>query len=127
MADYKFYCLKLNLFSGQEITVGKKGREYFPPGFYFYVGKGQKGIRARVARHLIPRKKKRWHIDYLTSRAFPVSLRLYPDNMGSECQIAEILAAEGGEVIMPGFGSSDCNCPSHLYYFPGSHPLPGKE
>ncbi|MDR1747655.1 MAG: DUF123 domain-containing protein, partial [Spirochaetaceae bacterium] len=34
-----------------------------------------------------------------------------------ECALAENLALMGG-VPVAGFGSSDCRCGSHLYYFP---------
>ncbi len=123
---YHYYCLKLELKKGQEITVGKKGREFFPPGFYFYVGRARKGIRARVARHFSPRKKKRWHIDYLSSVAFPVAVQVFPENSGSECRLAEMLAARGGTVIFSGFGSSDCRCPTHLYFFSENECFPGE-
>jgi sugar fermentation stimulation protein A len=33
-----------------------------------------------------------------------------------ECDLAAELAALGGEPV-PRFGSSDCKCESHLYYF----------
>ena len=63
------------------------------------------------------RKKKHWHIDYLSSQAenivtFPI---LTFRNM--ECDLAADLEALGGRAIS-GFGCSDCRCKSHLFYFP---------
>ncbi len=123
----KYYCINLRLFEGKEITIGKKGREYFPPGFYFYVGKAKKGIRKRVARHILPEKKKRWHIDFLSEKAFPVAVKFYEEEGNSECSLAGELAERGGRIIMEGFGSTDCQCPSHLFFFPNPHKLPGEK
>ncbi len=122
--SYNFYCLQLKLEQGQEIEVGKKGRIFFPPGYYFYAGQARRGLRKRLARHLAGPGKKRWHIDYLSCRALPVAMQLYSANEGSECELARVLEKEGGQIILQGFGSSDCSCPSHLYFFPRTRSIP---
>ena len=121
---YNFYCLQLKLEQGQEIEVGKKGQVFFPPGYYFYAGQARRGIRKRLARHLAGPPKKHWHIDYLSCQALPVGMQLYTEDEGSECDLARALDEAGGQIILPGFGSSDCNCPSHLYFFPRARSIP---
>lgn len=131
---YHLYVLVLELPTGENIKVGKKGEFYFPPGYYVYVGSAKKNIEARVARHIQKKKKKRWHIDYLTTLATPVVLKLlcgedlkeyskffnYEFEVGlkDECKLAAFLADNmKGKVIVRGFGATDCGCKSHLYYF----------
>lgn len=42
-----------------------------------------------------------------------------------ECRLnGEILSLPGAEIVAPGFGSSDCPCPSHLVYL-GEELCPG--
>jgi Uri superfamily endonuclease len=86
------------------------------PGVYLYFGSanGPGGLRARVARHLRPDKRPRWHVDQLTVSAGPAARALaWP--AGSECAWREAVQAAGGAVPVPGFGASDCRrCPAHL-------------
>lgn len=86
------------------------------PGTYIYVGKAKKHLQKRMAYHLRRRKKLHWHIDRLTLnadhvRALPIRLPEAP-----ECDIARALADRFPAI--PGFGSSDCKCDSHLFYTP---------
>ena len=91
------------------------------PGFYIYVGsaRGPGGLRARVGHHLQPSKRLHWHIDYLRP-----NLRLeqiwycYTTQKEAEHDWArriKDLSAAPAPVV--GFGSSDCGCESHLYFF----------
>jgi len=86
-------------------------------GFYLYVGSGMKGLENRVLRHLRKRKRKFWHIDYLTSDkdCKPIFVILRLESEKKECKYARkfIEFANG----IKGFGCSDCNCYSHLFYF----------
>ncbi len=60
-----------------------------------------------------------WHIDYLLPHAKILSIHVFKASKEWECRLSRRLARlEGARVIMKGFGSSDCRCPSHLYYFP---------
>lgn len=115
--SYSTYLLLWELQNGETIKIGKLGKSYFPPGFYFYAGKALRGIEARIARHIYPRKKRRWHIDYFSTRAVPVGMKLYSEKKYGECELAQKIQLQGGEIILNGFGSSDCRCPSHFYYF----------
>lgn len=90
-----------------------------PAGRYLYCGSayGPGGIAARVGRHRRRGKQVRWHIDRLTAVAPIVAARAYPG--GTECALAADWLALGAEVIVPGFGSSDCRgCPTHLLRVP---------
>ncbi|MFW5747916.1 MAG: DNA/RNA nuclease SfsA [bacterium] len=101
---------------GSYIRIGGLGDIDFTPGFYVYVGSAAKNLSQRIARHMRLRKKLRWHIDYL--RAASSSVRAYPirTRRDLECRLAsEIGALSDGNI--PGFGSSDCSCRSHLFYF----------
>ena len=99
------------------IEAGALGKLSLEGGWYVYAGSARKGLSARVARHLRRAgKAKHWHIDYLVPqgknlKGLPIlSLR------NLECDLARDLEKIGGRGIR-GFGSSDCRCESHLFYF----------
>lgn len=122
------YLLVLRLDREVEIEVGKLGRFVFPPGYYVYTGSalGPGGLQARVGRHLRKSKVSKWHLDYLVSHSEIESVRIAPGDAILECQWSALLRNSlGGRTVAPGFGSSDCSCPSHLVYFAGRPPLDG--
>lgn len=103
------------------------------PGLYAYVGSARRGLRARLVRHAKGSRLVRWHVDHLRRQAQVVGADVQPDPSGpGECRLAEILmrvapggpersnrlghAPRGALGAVPGFGSSDCRCPSHLVY-----------
>ncbi|PLX36474.1 MAG: DUF123 domain-containing protein [Hyphomicrobiales bacterium] len=92
------------------------GTDKLAPGFYAYCGsaRGPGGLQVRIARHLAREKSRRWHIDWLTTRAGPIAALAVID--GNECALRERLSALPDVGIpVPGFGSTDCTkCPSHL-------------
>ena len=107
--------LILELPEGRTITVGGLGEVPFRKGYYLYVGSARKNLSKRMERHKRKRKRLRWHIDYLREASrFHACL---PVRTGEdmECLLAEALRGMAREV--PGFGSSDCQCPSHLFHF----------
>lgn len=112
------YLVALELIAPAQIKVGALGSVSFKAGWYVYAGSAQKNLSQRVARHLRHgRKGLHWHIDYLTAQAgkiigLPIASQ---DNL--ECELATGLRSIGGEAVQR-FGSSDCGCESHLYYFP---------
>lgn len=96
------------------IPVGSLGVCFFPAGAYCYTGSARRNLEARIARHLRQEKKLRWHVDYLLT-APGVSVVRVTRSTQPECQENQ---AVGGQVVVPGFGASDCgrHCGSHLRY-----------
>ena len=112
------YALLLALEKEIAIAVGRLGTFTFPRGYYIYVGSAQGGLGARVKRHLKVEKRLRWHIDYLLEHAEVVEVWHTLGDESQEClwcQVAQEMSQ--GRIVIPGFGSSDCRCPSHLVYF----------
>jgi len=97
------------------IRVGRLGAFRFPRGVYFYVGSAQRNLAARLARHGRRRKPLRWHIDYLSRYARLIGTMEFAGGRSRECALARRLAREF-VLPVPGFGSSDCRCPAHLFY-----------
>lgn len=114
------YILRLELVLDKRIRVGKHGIVLFTKGSYVYVGSafGPGGLRARLGRHCRRKKKKRWHIDYLLAHADVKQIwyTLYPQPREHHWAQA-IEQLEGATIPIPGFGSSDCRCKTHLYFF----------
>jgi len=108
------YLVLVRLATGKDILIGKLGYIHFPKAFYAYVGSAMNGFRARLAHHLKEAKKPHWHIDYLLNEADFWEIILYPSKQREECVLAQALAK--GFQSIPGFGSSDCKCNSHLYF-----------
>jgi Uri superfamily endonuclease len=110
------YLVEITIDRTTTIAAGRLGGKVLPPGIYVYSGsaRGPGGIRARVARHLRPAKKTRWHVDHLTGTAASLAAFALPG--GCECSLIDRLLASGRfETPLPGFGSSDCRrCASHL-------------
>ena len=113
------YVLVFHLDGAARIEVGKLGTFSFPAGYYCYVGsaRGPGGLRARLARHLHQQKKLHWHVDYLLGRASVVEIWHSPSRERLECLWAQaLLALPAAQPAVPGFGSSDCSCLTHLLY-----------
>ena len=75
-------------------------------------------LSKRIARHKKKIKKKRWHIDYLTSEADetrPIPI-ISSNGRELECLLSSSLE-KIADYTVTGFGSSDCKCPGHLFYF----------
>jgi len=123
------YILVINLRKNSEIQIGSLGYILFNRGFYFYVGSGMSTLVNRVKRHLSSKnsKKVHWHIDYLLANINSSISRLYliPSTKRWECTIAKELINSSDGYIKD-FGSSDCNCKSHLYYFKNSDSIANK-
>ena len=117
----------------------------FPAGYYVYFGSARCGLSARVSRHLKREKRSHWHIDYLvqSAKVMEVWYALEGEEVEWGEQKKEVKWRErkevkgaGGvrkkeclwsqvargmpqcQILIPGFGSSDCRCPAHLVYFP---------
>ena len=114
------YVLVIRLVEETPIMVGQLGEFSFLAGHYLYVGsaQGSGGLAARIARHRRTEKRLHWHIDYLTSCADITDVWYLESPRHLECVVAEAIAAlPGARVLATGFGSSDCHCPAHLFYF----------
>jgi len=116
--DKGIYCLVFEN-PGCTISVGALGTVTFSPGWHIYVGSalGSGGLK-RLARHIalseVRDRKPTWHIDYLlTSNGFSLRYAVYAKTRENlECPLARALGDPG----IPGFGCSDCRCPSHLFH-----------
>jgi len=105
--------------AGRKVSVGKLGIFFLQEGFYVYTGSafGPGGLKSRVGRHLQRVKTSRWHIDYIVNKMIPLQVWYNTGRKKRECEWSDMVARMGGECLIPGFGSSDCNCFSHLFYF----------
>lgn len=94
----------------------------FRKGYHVYVGSalGSGGLK-RLKRHVLlsleKNKKPRWHVDYLSvSQEFQLISVMYSiTDETAECVLAGKLKSGLSDSI-PGFGSGDCSCSSHLFY-----------
>lgn len=109
------YVLILRLIGCSELAVGRLGMLRLPAGHYAYVGSALAGLQARLARHMRRDKRHHWHIDYLLDVAEIVEAWAYLGPERVECQWAALLSKQL-EPAARGFGSSDCRCPTHLFY-----------
>jgi Uri superfamily endonuclease len=96
------------------ISVGALGMIAFDKGFYAYVGSAMGGLRGRINRHLRREKRIRWHIDYFLEKGRVEGVIYAPTDERLECLLAQRLERVFHSIH--GFGSSDCRCPSHLFY-----------
>jgi len=114
--DSGSYLLLLHLPRSVTVDVGSLGRIAFAAGFYLYVGSARVALAKRLQRHLRKNTVRRWHIDYLkvhSDRMTAIPIRS-ADPLEHEIAAAMGPIAEG---VVPAFGSSDCDCPSHLFFF----------
>jgi len=138
------YALVMALGSDTTIAVGRLGRRSgereitFPAGCYVYFGSAHGGLCQRVSRHLKVegaegsrgnrKKRLHWHIDYLVQFADVTQVWYALEGEQGKWQVRkeklECLWCRAArklpqaQFLIPGFGSSDCRCPSHLIYFP---------
>lgn len=112
------YCLKLYCKNPCRIKVGSLGELFFRKGNYIYVGSALNSLEQRITRHLSKDKSIYWHIDYILDNKNVGINRIYilKTSAKKECNIAK-LVGESGEPVQK-FGSSDCNCVSHLLFWP---------
>ena len=108
------YVLLIELPEEQTITIGSLKAICFPRGYYAYVGSALGGVKSRLNRHLRRNKKPHWHIDYLLQRASINNVIVCEAENRIECTIAQALKSQFD--CIPHFGSSDCSCPSHLFF-----------
>jgi Uri superfamily endonuclease len=112
------YALILQSDSTETIQVGRWGGLELQPGYYIYVGSafGPGGVRARVSRHLRREVRKHWHIDYLREYVTPVEAWVSYEAEHLEHEWAGVLFGRPEMTPIQGFGCSDCQCYSHLFF-----------
>ena len=117
--DSGLYQLIIWLPEAEHVEVGRLGAFEFPRGYYVYTGSARRNLEARIARHLRKaHKRMRWHIDYLLKHSKVVAVKRYHGSE-SECELSRMVEhALGGTMVVRNFGSSDCRCCTHLFYFP---------
>lgn len=103
------------------IRVGSLGYANIDRGYYLYTGSalgvGALSLEGRLKRHSQFPKKRKWHVDYLTSDSrcrvkAAVCLR---SRKRLECDINRAVVRElKTEPVLPRAGSSDCKCDGHL-------------
>lgn len=119
------YVLFLRIPKRSKIRIGKLGTFRFPKGGYAYVGSGMKGMEARVLRHFSEDKKLHWHIDYLLEAGEAIGFALFPCEERIECVLNDFVSRLPGSIDpVKGFGSSDCDCFSHLHLLLGCDGMP---
>lgn len=97
--------------------MGKLGEISFREGYYIYVGSARGCLETRLRRHLRKDKKIYWHIDYLLENEKVWVSQIWAIPKSIECEIANVFNKElSCEIVKKGFGSSDCNCLTHLFY-----------
>ena len=104
----------------KSITIGKLGTLHVKPGFYVYIGSafGPGGLKARIRHHLKKSVRPHWHLDYLSSALKLEEIWYTYDPVHREHQWADVHAqTRGVHLPLAGFGSSDCPCPSHLFFY----------
>ncbi len=115
------YLLLIDLAEEQTITVGSLGAVHFQRGYYAYVGSALGGFKSRLNRHMRKDKTPKWHIDYLLQKVTLKSIIICETEERVECAIAVALRRQFESI--PRFGSSDCKCPSHLFFTTGEKQL----
>jgi sugar fermentation stimulation protein A len=108
------YLLILRLIEKKTIVVGRRGGLVFLPGYYIYVGSAMAHLTARLERHRRLRKKHHWQVDYLRAEAEFQAVLPIRSSVSLECALARELR-KIADWPVPGFGSSDCSCPTHLF------------
>lgn len=118
MEDAGTYALVIFCRERSDLQAGKLGTFEIPPGFYIYAGSALRGLKNRLDRHLRSEKRLHWHIDYLLQYTKIVQIWYSEGNERLECTWNGIIAVlPGAAPFIPGFGSSDCRCRTHLTRF----------
>jgi Uri superfamily endonuclease len=115
------YVLLIKLPKARTITIGRLSDIHFPRGNYAYVGSALGGIQSRLSRYFNRNRKRHWHIDYLLEEGSVTGIVTGETEDKVECAVAQVLSSQFDSI--PGFGSSDCHCHSHLFFGPEERQL----
>jgi Uri superfamily endonuclease len=114
------YALLLSSASNALIRIGRLGNLLLQRGFYVYVGSalGSGGVRGRLGHHMRPAERPHWHVDYLRAKTTLEAVWFcYNRKSREHAWTKRFGAMPGASVPMAGFGASDCDCESHLFFF----------
>jgi len=114
------YALILRCRHERSINTGKLGEMSVRKGCYVYVESafGSGGLVARIKHHCRISKSFHWHIDYLRPAVEITEVWYSHDPIKREHEWAVIfMGVHGVKLPLKGFGSTDCNCHSHLFFF----------
>jgi len=113
------YLLLLECNDKAGLSIGKFGKMNTEPGYYLYVGSafGPGGIQARINHHMQIAVRPHWHIDYLRTVAALVNAWCVYGYRYEHEWAHSLMQSEEAKVPLKGFGSSDCDCTTHLFYF----------
>jgi sugar fermentation stimulation protein A len=113
--DSGCYIIILRLKNDSRILIGRLGEVRFKRGYYLYVGSARSNLSQRIERHKRLIKRHHWNIDELRSAAeFHAALPIRASE-NLECEISGALSRIAVWNVK-GFGSSDCDCESHLLW-----------
>ena len=115
IGDGGVYVLIIEVTSDVYLKVGRLGDLVFEDGIYAYVGSAKSGFKRMIDRHLSKEKKLFWHIDYLLSSGNVSVREVWISRELGECELAgDLIGSHIFRFYGAKFGSSDCQCPSHL-------------
>ncbi|MCM8771540.1 MAG: DNA/RNA nuclease SfsA [Candidatus Omnitrophica bacterium] len=98
------------------LKIGYLENLFFKKGYYIYVGSAMNSLTARIKRHLKINKIKKWHIDYFIPYLNDLKSISIRSSENLECLVSNELEKISNGIIK-NFGSTDCKCKSHLYFF----------
>lgn len=111
------YCLQLKCSKKYTIEIGKLGTFQFEPGYYHYIGSAMNSLEKRTARYFSKIDNHHWHIDHLLKKAIPVTIVKIKTEKRLECKFNNVFQEYFNTTApIKKFGSSDCNCFSHLHF-----------
>ena len=114
------YALMLASQSTGMVCIGRLGTLTLKTGCYVYVGSafGPGGLAARIQHHQRISTRPHWHIDFLRAVCDLVEVWFTTEAARREHSWANAVARmPGAGLPVPGFGSSDCQCETHLFCF----------
>jgi Uri superfamily endonuclease len=113
---YLLWCVST---ARRRVRVGRLGWLRLDKGSYLYAGSalGPGGLRSRIDHHLRPALRLHWHVDYLRRHTRLAGVFFRTGDTRLEHDWASLLGTlPGASSPLPGFGSSDCTCGSHLFH-----------
>jgi sugar fermentation stimulation protein A len=103
------------------LAFGRLGEARLRKGRYLYtgsaLGRGATSLERRLERHGRRSKKRKWHIDYLTSKpdCGVAGVVYLVSRKRLECKVNRAISKELKlSPLLPKIGASDCNCEGHL-------------